>query len=139
MSDDVPSPVAIAAPAPPSVADVLSVLRVLAGASSWLSPGGSWRMFGLGSMRGDPSAALITRLFGVRDIALGLSIRYPSADVRRAALMAGVAINSIDAVAGLLALRNGAPKATGPLVAGGAAFFAVLGVIALQQEEEPAT
>jgi hypothetical protein len=45
-----------------------------------------------------------------------------------------VLCDSVDVVATLIALRRGAPKASGLLVGGGAALFAALGASALAGE-----
>jgi hypothetical protein len=115
-------------------ASALSTLRSLVGAGTWASPAASWRTFGFGSTDVGASTVLLGRLFGVRDLALGRAVRHESADVRRAALRAGVLCDSADVVATVLALRRGAPRASGVLVGGGAALFATLGVLALAAE-----
>ena len=115
----------------------LPALRILVGLGTWLAPGPSWRTFGLGPMHGNASAGLITRLFGVHDLALGLAARHPAVEVRRAALQIGVAVDSVDAVATLLAVRAGAPKPSLLGVGLGAALFTGLGLVALQGLEAP--
>jgi hypothetical protein len=60
----------------------------------------------------DGSSALVLRLFGVRDVALGLALHPPSADLRRAALQVGVAVDAADVAAGLVGIRSGAPRST---------------------------
>ena len=119
----------------PAAASALSVLRTLVGVGTWASPARSWRTFGFGAADDvDASTALMGRLFGVRDLALGQAARNDDAHVRSAALRAGVLCDSVDVVASVLALRRGAPRATGVLVGGGAALFAALGVLALAAE-----
>ena len=93
-------------------AKVLGVLRTGVGVLSWVSPAASWRTFGLGSIGADPSSGLVTRLFGSRDFALGQMVLCPDPKVRRAGLQVGVAVDAVDMVASLVALRKGAPKAT---------------------------
>lgn len=112
---------------------VLSALRSVVGAGTWASPALSGRTFGLGSLEG-PGAALLARLFGVRDLALGQAIRHPSPEVRRAALQVGVLCDSVGVVASLVALRRGAARSSGVLVGGGAAFFVALGLLALADQ-----
>ncbi|MFN8027872.1 MAG: hypothetical protein U0W40_16380 [Acidimicrobiia bacterium] len=112
------------------------MLRTGVGILSWASPAGAWRAFALGSIDGDPRAGLITRLFGSRDLALGVAVLCPEPTVRRSALQAGVAIDSVDAVASVLALRKGAPRWTALTAVAGATFFAALGAVALKQEPE---
>lgn len=118
-------------PAQLDAATVLSVLRSFVGTASWAGPALSWRTFGLGPMDGSPSAALMTRLFGVRDLALGLAVRHPNPETQRAALQIGVAVDAVDLLAGSLAFRRGAPKASLVGVGCGAAVFVGLGLTAL--------
>jgi len=115
-------------------ASALSVLRMLAGGGTWVAPRLSWHTFGLGELQGGASALLVGRLFGVRDLVLGAAVKHPNPDVRRAALQVGVAVDAVDVVSTLLAVRRGAPKATLLLVAGGAALFVGLGLAALADE-----
>lgn len=112
----------------------MSVLRGAVGAGTWLSPAASWRVFGLGHDGPDPSAAIIGRLFGVRDLALAVAVRHPDPAVRRAALQVGVAADGADVVASLLGLRAGAPRATLLGVGAGAALFVAMGLAALREE-----
>jgi hypothetical protein len=85
----------------------------------------------MGAFDGDPRTALVGRLFGVRDLALGRAVMHPDPAVRRAALGIGVAVDSVDVVATCIALRRGAPKPIAVLIGGGAALFVGLGVTAL--------
>lgn len=114
-------------------AAALSVLRSAVGIGSWVTPAVTSRVFGLGSLNEDPRSAVITRLFGVRELALARAGRHPSPDVRRAAQQAGVAVDAIDVIASLIALRRGAPKVILLTFAGGAALFAGLGIAALKE------
>ncbi len=122
-------------PAQLDAATALSVLRTLVGTASWAGPALSWRTFGLGSMNGNPSAALMTRLFGVRDLALGLAVRHPNPETQQAALQIGVAVDAVDLLASVLALRGGAPKASLVGVGCGAALFVGLGLTALADRQ----
>lgn len=121
----------------------MSALRSLAGAGSWASPALSWRTFGLGPIQGkqsSASSALATRLFGIRDLALGLAVQHRDPTLRRAALQIGVAVDATDVIAGVLAVRAGAPKASLAGVSLGAAIFVALGIAALtrqSQQEDP--
>lgn len=120
---------------PFDAATVLSAVRSAVGVASWASPRHTWSAFGMGSYAGDARPAVVTRLFGARELALALAVRHPDPGVRRAALQAGVAIDSIDAVATLIAVRKGAPKVILLTFAAGALTFAALGVAALKQDE----
>lgn len=115
-------------------ATALSSMRGAVGLASWLAPGAVWPAVGLGGMAGSPSAGVVTRLFGVRDLALGAAVRHPDPAVRRTALQAGVAIDAVDVVAGLVAARRGAPRASLLGVTAGAALFVGLGLRALQDD-----
>ncbi len=109
--------------------------RIFAGALTWVSPKLSSRVFLLGRSELDGRAGLLGRLFGVRDFALGLALRHPSAEVRKLVLQAGVAIDSADVVSSVLAVRAGAPKSSLFGVASGAALFVVLALKALADDQ----
>lgn len=113
----------------------LSVLRSTAGLVSWVSPAHSWRAFGLGPMREPGSAGVATRLFGVRDLALGMALHHPSSEVRKAAVTAGVGIDALDVAASVLGRRAGAPAASLFGVAAGATLFVALGVTVLAETD----
>ena len=112
----------------------ISLGRIFAGALSWASPKLSSRVFLLGRSDPDGRTGLLARLFGARDLALGLALQHPSAEVRKVALQAGVAIDSADVLATLLAVRAGAPKSSILGAAGGAAVFVGLGLAALSDQ-----
>lgn len=118
---------------------VLSGLRSMVGALSWAAPSTTWRTFGLGSMQRDPRAALVTRLFGARELALGLAVQHPDKTVRRTALQAGVVIDAADIAVSLVALKRGAPKAITLTFVAGASLFVALGLTALARDAEDTT
>jgi hypothetical protein len=115
-------------------AQALSVLRSGVGVLSWASPELTSRVFALGSLEGDQRSTVITRLFGIRELTLAQATRHPNPEIRKAALQAGVAIDSIDIVATLMAVRKGAPKAILLTFAAGAGVFVALGLAALNEE-----
>jgi hypothetical protein len=121
-----------------NLAKTFGVLRTGVGALSWVSPRASWQTFGLGAIEGDPRAGVITRLFGVRELALGQALLCPDPTVRKAALQTSVVVDSVDVVASLIALRNGAPKAIAITFVAGAGFFVALGLAGLAQERSAA-
>ncbi len=116
------------------VGSVFSGLRAAVGVLSWTSPTAAGRVFGLGSVGTDPRVGVVTRLFGVRELALAVAIKSPDPVVRRRALQTGVVIDSVDLVASLVALGRGAPKITLLTFTAGAALFAGLGLAALASE-----
>ncbi len=83
----------------------LSVGRIALGAIAWAAP-----QLGLRSMtfKGEPQASYLFRLFGARDVALGVLTLVAPPSQRLALVKAGIAVDAADAGAGLLALRGGA-------------------------------
>jgi hypothetical protein len=120
--------------APINVRTVFSVLRALVGIVSWTSPSASWKVFGVGAIGGDSRPSLITRLFGVRELALAAGLRSPDHTVRTATLRAGLIVDGVDVVASIIALRKGAPKQIWLTFVAGAATFIGLGILALAKE-----
>jgi hypothetical protein len=89
-------------------------------------------LFGLGTVFAQPDAALMGRLFAVRDLVLAQALRHPDLEVQRQVLKMGVAVDSVDAVASLVAALRGGRK-TGLVGVGlGALLFAGMGVLALR-------
>ena len=107
-------------------------LRSAVGVASWLAPAYSGRLFGLGRTFAQPDAALMARLFAVRDLALAQALRHPDPQVQRQVLKVGVAVDSVDAVASLVAASRGGRKTGLVGVALGALLFAGMGVVALR-------
>jgi hypothetical protein len=114
---------------------VLGGLRLVVGAGTWLSPRLSGRVFGIPEAGASPGSALGLRLFGVRETLLAAGALSADPAVRRAALQAGVVVDAVDAVATVLALRAGAPRAAGPLVGVGALLFCGLGAWGLRSSQ----
>ena len=103
--------------------------RIAAGALSWANPELAAKTFGL---KGEPSA-YTSRLFGSRDIALGLLTLSPNRAVRRNTLKVALLVDALDCAAGVQETKAGktTPVGTGVLV-GGAAAFVVMGFLALR-------
>lgn len=112
----------------------ISIGRIFAGGLSWASPRRSWRLFGLGPMNPSDGSSITSRLFGVRDVALGMAAQHPDPNVKRIALQAGIVIDAADVAATLLAVRQGAPKTSLLGVAAGAGLFIGLGVFAVTRQ-----
>ena len=117
----------------PLAARLLVAGRGAAGLGGWLAPNVTWRAAGLGAMPDHGSTAVVTRLFGVRDLALAIGVAQPHAEVRRAALLTGLALDSLDAVSGAIGVRGGAPKSALVGVSAGALLLVGLGVVALRE------
>lgn len=112
-------------------------LRGAVGASVWLAPRLSARVFGL-DPGGNPQAPYLGRLFGARDVALAVGLSSSSGSERAQWLRLGIGCDLADAVAGLLAGRRGElPKLATLLVTATALSGAALGAAALQDEQSP--
>jgi hypothetical protein len=110
----------------------LAIIRILIGVGAWLAPNLAGRLFGLDPAN-NPQAAFLGRLFGVRDIALGLGTLQASGEARRQWLQLGVLCDSADAAAAVLGRRGGYLSPASAVMAGGVATVATgLGVQALQ-------
>ena len=114
---------------------VFSALRALVGSLSWVSPSTSWKVFGLGPIGSDAHAPLITRLFGVRELALAAGLQSRDPAVRKAVLRTGLVVDGVDIVATLFALRKGAKKLIWLTFVAGASTFIGLGLRGLAEEE----
>ena len=106
--------------------------RIGAGVLSWANPPMSAKVFGI---KGEPSA-YVSRLFGIRDIALGLGVMSRNPAVRKASLRIGMVIDTFDTAAGVLEAKEGNLTPFGKvMLIGGAASFIALGAVALSQED----
>jgi hypothetical protein len=61
----------------------LAAFRIAIGAASWLAPGPIARLYGLPEDRVTPELEYMTRVFGVRAVALGVGYLASSGDARR--------------------------------------------------------
>ena len=82
--------------------DALAVMRIAAGLLAWLRPRRTARLFGMTGASRDAHYAW--RLFGVRDIALGIGTLRSSGAQRRAFATAGLACDAADGAAGAISL-----------------------------------
>jgi hypothetical protein len=112
----------------------LAGLRMAVGVSSWATPRVAGRLFGLDAAA-NPQAPYLARLFGVRDVALAWGAMNSEGDAQRRWLLAGLACDAADALAGIAGGREGyLPKVTTVLVTGTAIAAAALGASALREE-----
>jgi hypothetical protein len=113
--------------------DAVAVGRIVVGASAYLTPNLSGRLFGL-DPDGNPQLPYIGRLFGARDVALGAGVLRSSKKQKDAWATAGLACDVADVGAGALAgIRGQLPPAAAALVTATAAGFAIAGYWLLQQ------
>jgi hypothetical protein len=114
----------------------LAGLRILIGVSSWTTPRVAGRLFGLDASA-NPQSPYLARLFGVRDIALGVGALVTEGDARRQWLVAGLACDAADTLAGMAGGARGyLPKFTSLLVTGTALSAVALGAAALNGQPE---
>jgi hypothetical protein len=105
--------------------------RAVIGASGFLAPELAGRIIGL-ERSSIPHAAYMTRLFGVRDAALGYGLATSHGQARAVWLRAAAACDLGDAVATFIAWRRGhLPTPTAMLIAATAAGALGLGLAAL--------
>lgn len=102
----------------------LSLGRILIGAGSMASPSLTAKMFGL-SPAENPQLGYFTRLFGVREIALGGLTLLAKGDARRTMVLGGIAVDCGDAVAGAVSLA----RKEVPLLAGAMLIAVALGAV----------
>jgi hypothetical protein len=76
--------------------------------------------------------AYVTRLFGARDVVIGLLTLLPS--TRRVALPIGMLADVLDTGSGVLAGQEGMSKRTSTVATGVAGGFAALGIVAIIQQ-----
>ena len=108
-------------------------VRLVFGTSSWFAP--KFVMVALGmDPHSNPQGAYMARLFGVRDLALGIGLVSTRGDARRLWWRLGMLCDVGDMASGVLSARQGelppGPR-TLPLFVGAGAIGASLGAAAL--------
>ncbi len=115
-------------------AKTLVAIRANIGLGAWLAPRLAGRLFGLDA-EANPQLPYVARLFGARDVALGAGVAASSGSARRLWLQIGMVCDAADAVAGLIAGRNGEiSKVSTVLVTSPALIGIGLGLAALREE-----
>src|SRR5690349_17175042 len=102
----------------------LSLARIAVGAAAWANP-----ELGLRSAMLDPAApqsAYLLRLFGARDVALGVITLFAKPELKPALLRVGLGVDSADAAAAVIALQKKQVESIPGAVLAGAAGAAVL-------------
>lgn len=111
----------------------LAGLRFAVGVASWMTPRPAGRLFGL-DVAANPQAPYLARLFGARDVALAWGALSSEGEARRRWLLAGLACDAADALAGVAGARGGyMSKLTSGLVTGTALSAVALGALALSE------
>ncbi len=116
-----------------SAVNALAGLRVAVGVASWATPRLAGKLFGLDA-QANPQSPYLARLFGVRDLALAWGVLGAEGSARRQWLVAGIACDAADVLAGVAGGRGGyLPKLTSVLVSGTALSAVALGAAALRE------
>jgi len=106
-------------------------VRFIVGAISWFFPAVMTRMM-LIDARTNPALAYALRLFGVRDVLMGVLILAPQGDAREQQLCIGVAIDLIDVIAsGIAGFTGQTSKRSGILCCSAGLIGASLGAASL--------
>jgi hypothetical protein len=104
------------------------------GVASWATPRLAGKLFGLDA-EANPQTPYLARLFGARDMALAWGALGAEGNARRQWLVAGLACDAADVLAGVAGGRGGyLPKVTSVLVSGTALSAVALGTAALRDE-----
>ena len=82
----------------------LAAARIAAGAGAWLLPGLAARIIGV---QPTPATSLILRLFGARELAVGVAYLQADEDKRQRLLLVGMGMDGADGVASLIAGKQG--------------------------------
>jgi hypothetical protein len=105
-----------------------ALMRVIVGGQSWLAPDLSARMVAMDPDR-NPQAAYWARLFGARDVILGVAALQAEGETRKRFIRLTAACDAADLAAAAIGRRSGYLSGTAALLSGGLALGA--GVFAL--------
>jgi hypothetical protein len=109
-----------------STVKALAGLRIVIGVAAWLAPRRSGKGFGL-DPGANEQAPYLARLFGARDVALGVGTLQAAGEAREQWLRVGVAVDAADPAAALAAGRGGYL----PPVAAGLVFAPAIAAVGL--------
>ena len=110
----------------------LAGLRVVVGATTWAAPNFGGKLFGL-EPEANPQAPFLGRLFGIRDLALGVGALRAKKKAQDNWIELGILCDAADAAAAFMGGGKGylSPSTTAMLAAPAIAATA-LGIIALR-------
>ena len=117
-----------------------ALMRIAVGGATYVAPRLSARLFGFDPDR-NPQSAYWARLFGVRDLALGVGALQTSGPSRRRVVELTAACDAVDFASTVLARRSGDVPRTAALASGGLALsaLAVAALAAAEAGAAPAT
>ena len=109
----------------------VGVTRSMIGIGAWVAPDTTTRLFGIDPARSD---RFVARLYGARELTLGVTLLTASPSALATVASVGAAVDAADVVSGFDELRRGnlSTQAT-VLGLGGALLFAALGVIVARE------
>ena len=109
----------------------LSLGRVAVGAAAVANPESAARMFQLDPV-GNPQLPYVTRLFGLREVALGLATLVARGKAQKAIIGLGILVDAGDGATGYLAMQDGTvPRKTAMTLIVPAAGAVGAGLLAL--------
>ena len=112
----------------------LSVGRIAIGAGALLAPELTMKVFGLDG-ENNPQLPYMGRMFGSREVAVGVATLLAKGEARRNWIIAGMAIDLADAAAAILATQSGSlSKGRGALLTAPALAAVNAGVVGLWSE-----
>lgn len=110
----------------------LSLGRIAAGAAALSKPEVAAGVLGVDSVT-NPQASYVTRLFGVREVALGAATLLTTGTARRNLVLVGIAVDLADATVAVLGIRDrSVPSRAGIALLGPAAGAVLSGVRSLR-------
>ena len=110
----------------------LSLGRVAVGAIALGNPPLAGKLFQL-DVAGNPQLPYLSRLFGSREIVLGLATLAASGKTRRNLVLAGILVDAADAATGYLGVRDGyVSRTTGAALTGPAVGAVLAGLAGLR-------
>jgi hypothetical protein len=111
----------------------LALGRVAIGALCLADPAKAMRLFQL-DPEANPQLPYLSRMFGAREVALGLTTLLAGGTARRNLVAAGLMVDGSDAVAAVLAAREGTvSNLTGAMLAAPAVGAVVAGVAGFKE------
>jgi len=106
--------------------------RIAIGGLTWASPDLAGKLFMM-KTKDNHEAIALGRLFGVRDVALGVGALASSGDGAKLWWQLGLVCDAADAAAGVLGFKAGGSKLGSVLLTGAAISGVVLGVTAMKE------
>ena len=110
----------------------LSLGRIAVGAVSFARPDVATGLFGL-DLANNPQSTYVARLFGSREIAIGVLTLASRGTTQRNLVLAGIGIDLADAVTGVLGIQDKTvPARTGAMLVAPAVLAVLAGIAGLR-------